>query len=247
MTRHLAIDDDDVEATGPGGSADVEPGRVRHRARWRCAAGLRGPLPPGPERGRPRSRDGGRARRRGRRQRHGRDPRQRRADDTHGHAASSWRGTHPTPSMPSSCQPDTLQALLCPDVPLDECNLTANLFASASDDDARAVLADARIRAGARARQRAPHRSGRPDPVAARRVPLPVRRCGCAPRRAHVAAPPRARPGDRPGARAQPAPGRRGTDWQAVLTAAVGSRRRVLLGAIAGPAIWRADRRRTSA
>ena len=108
--------------------------------------------------------------------------------------------------------PDTLRTLLCPDVSLAECNVTANVFASASDDAARAAMAEA----------------GFHDVVAPANVlrlgqvgPIPwllagflcvFAAAGVLHGRAHVAAPPLARPGDRPGPRARPAPGRRRAD-----------------------------------
>ena len=84
LTHHLAINDDSLTATGPGGPADVEPDRVRHRARRSRRPGRRGPLAAGTRRGRPRRSDGGGARRPARRHRDGRAARRWPADAAHG-------------------------------------------------------------------------------------------------------------------------------------------------------------------
>ena len=238
VTRHLAIDDDEVEATGPGGPADVEPSTY--------ATVLGGAVPPVSE---------------------GRYPQGPNEVALGAETADTLGATvgdsvtvetldrgqpvaltvtgivvawdTPDPEHAFIVPPDTLQALLCADVPLDECNLTANLFASASGDEARAMLADIGF-----------------EPVT---VPANVLRLGqvgpvpwllagflclfAAAAVLHaVLTSLRRRGRDLAIARALGLSPRRAAaalGWQAALTAAVGSAAGVLFGAIAGPAIWR--------
>ena len=54
---------------------------------------------------------------------------------------SSWDSTDPDRAF--VVQPETLRTLLCADDTLDDCNLSANVFASAGDEASRAALVDA--------------------------------------------------------------------------------------------------------
>ena len=239
VTSQLAINDDSLTATGPGGIAEVEPEAYDTHVGGAVVPIADGAYPQGPDQVAIGSETAaalgatvG-------------DTVTLEPDDgppltlTVTGVAVSWDSTDPEHAF--VVQPAALQTLLCPGTSLDDCNLSVNVFASAVREAAVATLAAFGFDTVPSAGQRPPHRSGRPDPVAARRVPLPVRRGRSAARRAHVAAPPPARPGDRPRPRARPSaappPRSRG---RRVLTAVAGRVAGLLLGAIAGPAIWRA-------
>ena len=135
--------------------------------------------------------------------------------------------------------PDTLRTLLCPDVSLTDCNVATNVFASASDDAARAALSEVGFRDVA-----VPANVLRLGQVG----PIPWLLAGflclfAAAGVLHgVLTSLRRRSRDLAIARALGLGPRRAAaalTWQAVFTAAVGTAAGVLLGAIAGPAIWR--------
>ena len=132
-----------------------------------------------------------------------------------------------------------MRTLLCPDVSLAECNVATNVFASASDDAARGVLSEVGFR-------------DVPVPANVLRLgqvgPVPWLLAGflclfAAAGVLHgVLTSLRRRSRDLAIARALglgPRPAAAALTWQAVFTAAVGTAAGVLLGAIAGPAIWR--------
>jgi hypothetical protein len=238
LTRQLAIDDDELGATGPGGSVDVLP--VAYDAV------LGGGLPPVAD---------------------GRYPQGTNEvalgaetaaalGATVGDAVTvdSFDGGEPTtltvsgivvawetgdPEHGFVVPPGTLQAMLCGDVPLDECDLAANLFASTATDEARAALVDAGF-------EPVPppanvHRLGQVGPI-----PWLVAGFLCLFAAAGVLhavlTSLRRRGHDLAVARALGLGPRRAATalaWQAVLTAAVGTVAGLALGAIVGPAIWR--------
>ena len=122
----------------------------------------------------------------------------------------AWDTTDPEHAF--VVQPETLQTLLCADVALDECNLTANVFASAvrrsgpcgADPTPGSSTSQppANVSASVRSARSRGSLAG---------CPLPVRRCGAAPRPAHVAPSPPAAIWRSPGRLGLgPAPRRRG-------------------------------------
>ena len=129
--------------------------------------------------------------------------------------------------------------MLCPDDTLDECNLSANLFASAGDEAGRAALLDAGF-------------VDVPPPANVIRLgqvgPIPGLLAGflclfAAAGLVHaVLTSLRRRGRDLAIVRALglgPRPAAAALDWQAVLTAAVGTVAGLVLGTVVGKAIWR--------
>ena len=239
VTSQLAINDDSLTATGPGGIAEVEPEAYDTHVGGAVVPIADGAYPQGPDQVAIGSETAaalgatvG-------------DTVTLEPDDgppltlTVSGVAVSWDSTDPEHAF--VVQPAALQTLLCPGTSLDDCNLSVNVFASVGSE---AAVGDARrlgIRHGPSAGQRHPDRAGRADPVAARRLPLRVRRGRSAARRADVAAPPPARPGDRPRPRTGPSARRcRARRGRRCSRPSSGTLAGLLLGAIAGPATWRA-------
>ena len=136
--------------------------------------------------------------------------------------------------------PETLHRVLCADLPFDECNFTANVFADVSTDDARTALLDGGFRDVARSGERRPSRPGRCTSRGTwrRSCACSLRLGCCTPCSPPCAAAAATSPSPAPSA----SPSRRAADslvWQAVLTASVGVATGIVLGAIAGPMTWR--------
>ena len=238
VTSQLAINDDSLTATGPGGVAEVEPEAYDPLVGGAVVPIADGAYPQGPDQVALGSETAaalgatvG-------------DTVTVEPDDgppvtlTVSGVAVSWDSTDPEHAF--VVQPAALQTLLCPGTSLDECNLAVNVFASVGSRGGGRRRSLPWVRHGPSARQRHPDRAGRADPVAARRLPLRVRRGRSAARRADVAAPPPARPGDRPRPRTGPSARRCRADVAGGAHGRRGTLAGVLLGAIAGPATWRA-------
>ena len=135
--------------------------------------------------------------------------------------------------------PETLHRALCADLPLDECNITARVFADVATDEARTALLDNGFSEVA-----APANVDRLDQVGP--VPWYLAAFLCVLAAAGVLhallTALRRRRRDIAITRALGLPGRRAADslvWQAVLTALVGVATGTLLGVIVGPMMWR--------
>ena len=238
VTSQLAINDDSLTATGPGGIAEVEPEAYDTHVGGAVVPIADGAYPQGPDQVAIGSETAaalgatvG-------------DTVTLEPDDgppltlTVTGVAVSWDSTDPEHAF--VVQPAALQTLLCPGTSLDDCNLSVNVFASVGSEAAVATLA-------ALGFDTVPPpanvtRIGQVGPIPwllaaflcvfaaagllhavltslrRRRRDLAIARAlGLGPRRAAAA-----------------------LTWQAVLTAVAGTLAGLLLGAIAGPATWRA-------
>ncbi len=238
VTRNLIINDDTLTATGPAGPADVEPEAYDATLGGRLVPVAEGRSPQGTDEvalgaataaalgagvgdavtiapiggGTP-------------------------MPLTVSGIAVAWDTTDPEHAF--VVQPETLRTLLCPDVELDECNVAVDIFASAGDEAARSALIDAGFVV-----VEPPANVTRLEQVG----PIPWTLAGflclfAVTGLLHALFTAlRRRRGDLAIARALGLGPRRAAaalTWQAVLTAATGALAGVLLGAIAGPAVWR--------
>ena len=238
VTRQVALDDDTLEAIGPGGPAQVVPGAYETRRGFAVPPVVNGGYPQG-------------------------------ADEVAlGEATAEALGADVGDTVrvvPSGAEgelvlrvssmvvawglddpahafvvtPETLHLVVCADLPFDECNFTANVFADVSTDDARIALLDADFRDAL-----APANVDRLDQIGD--VPWYLATFLCVLGAAgvlHAALTAvRRRRRDIAITRALGLSARLASDslvWQAELTALVGVATGVCFGAIAGPVVWR--------